>query len=115
MRLLAGTPFDREPHCERCDQLESECQCPPLDPQPQWKAPEKQTARLVAEKRKHGRVVSVVRGLAASDNDLATLLKRLKDSCGAGGTRHGDVLEIQGDHVERLRKELTAIGYKVKG
>jgi len=117
MRLLAGTKFDREPHCERCDLPESQCQCPPAEPEaaPPGKPPGKQTARLAKERRKHGRTVSVIRGLAAEDNDLPALLKSLKSSCGAGGSLHDDVLEIQGDHLDRLRQELQTIGYKVKG
>lgn len=116
MRLLAGTPFDREPHCERCDLPESRCQCPPVPPQqPLTKDPARQTARLATEKRKHGRVMTVVRGLAPQDNDLPALLKRLKSACGAGGTLSGGVIEIQGDQAARIRTELQAMGYKVKG
>ncbi len=30
--LLAGTIYDRPPRCERCDQPESDCTCPPPEP-----------------------------------------------------------------------------------
>ena len=76
--------------------------------------PEKQTATLAAEKRRKGKVVTVVRGLAAADNDQPALLTRLKSACGAGGTLDGDTLEIQGEHLERLRTLLAGIGYKVR-
>lgn len=115
MRLLAGTPFDREPHCERCDRPESECDCPPPEtPRQPVTAPEKQTLRLAEEKRKHGRVMTVVRDVA-EDNDLSALLRRLKTACGAGGTVTDGVLEIQGAHAERVRAELQAAGYRVRG
>jgi translation initiation factor 1 len=77
--------------------------------------PEKQTARLNVEKRKRGKVVTVVRGLRADGNDLPGLLGRLKAACGAGGTIKEDELEIQGDHQERLRGLLAEIGYRVRG
>jgi translation initiation factor 1 len=77
--------------------------------------PEKQTARLNVEKRKRGKVVTVVRGLPADGNDLPGLLGRLKAACGAGGTIKEDELEIQGDHLERLRGLLAEIGYRVRG
>lgn len=77
--------------------------------------PEKQTARLAVEKRKKGKIVTVVSGLAAADNDLPELLTRLKTACGAGGTLQEDSLEIQGEHLERLRNLLAEIGYRVKG
>lgn len=112
MRLFEGTEFDRPPRCERCDQLESECRCPP--PEPVRIPPEKQTARLAIESRKNGKRVTVIRGLSAVDNDLPGLLTRLKNSCGAGGTLAGDDIEIQGEHLDRLRTLLQGIGYRVK-
>jgi translation initiation factor 1 len=66
------------------------------------------------EKRKAGRVVTVIRGLAPTDNDLPALLTELKNACGAGGTVRDDSLEIQGDQLQRAKEALSAIGYKVK-
>jgi translation initiation factor 1 len=77
--------------------------------------PEKQTARLAVERRKKGKVVTVVQGLSADKNDLPALLGRLKAACGAGGTIKDDELEIQGDHLERLRGLLAGIGYRIRG
>jgi translation initiation factor 1 len=110
MRLFEGTPFDRPPRCERCGQLEADCKCPP-----ERTPPGKQTARLLIEKRKKGKHVTVIRGLAADDNDLPALLTQLKTSCGAGGTLSDDGLEIQGEQLDRVRELLTRIGYRVKG
>ena len=59
--------------------------------------------------------MTVIRGLTAAENDLSTLLTKLKTSCGAGGTIQDDSIELQGRHLERLRVELKAIGYQVKG
>ena len=115
MGLLAGTPWDRPPVCERCDKLESECSCPPEAAPSNLIPPNKQTAKLAVEKRKRGKVVTVVRGLTAVANDLPALLARLKNACGAGGTLDGDSLEVQGDHLERLRGLLGEMGYKVRG
>ena len=113
MRMFEGTPWDRPPTCERCGKPESECACPP-EPQPkQLVPPEKQTARLTVEKRKKGKLVTVIRGLSAEATDLPALLVRLKNSCGAGGTLDGDSLEIQGDHLDRLRTLLSGIGYNI--
>jgi translation initiation factor 1 len=113
MRLFEGTPFDRPPRCARCGMLEADCQCPPEPPA--RLAPEKHTARLAIEKRKQGKVVTVVRGLPAADNDLPELLKVLKTTCGAGGTLQDDMLEIQGSHLERIRAALGKLGYRVRG
>jgi translation initiation factor 1 len=69
---------------------------------------------LAVEKRKKGKVVTVVRGLPADQNDLPGLLTRLKNQCGAGGTLAGDEIEIQGEHRPRVRTILEALGYKVR-
>ncbi|MCA9060819.1 MAG: translation initiation factor [Planctomycetaceae bacterium] len=113
MRLLEGTPFDRPPRCERCDRLESECECPP--PEPQRRPPQKQTLRIGLEVRKGKRKVTVVRDLSPEDNDLPALLTQLKNRCGAGGTLKDGLLEIQGAQLDSVRDELLKIGFKVKG
>jgi len=113
MRLFAGTPFDRPQKCERCGKLEAECTCPP-PPAPRI-PPGEQTARLSIEKRKKGKVVTIVRGLPTEGNDLPELLRQLKSQCGAGGTLQADAPEIQGEHLERIRAALAQLGYRVKG
>jgi translation initiation factor 1 len=113
MRLFAGTPFDRPPKCDRCGLIEADCKCPPLPVL--CIPPTEQTARLVVEKRRKGKVVTVVRGLTANGNDFPGLLTRLKAQCGAGGTLDGDNLEIQGEHTDRIRLLLAEIGYRVRG
>ncbi|MBI1346808.1 translation initiation factor [bacterium] len=113
-RLFAGTPFDRPPTCDRCGALEADCQCPPLESPKILIPPEKQTATLRVEKRAKGKVVTVIRGLSAEGNDLPELLTRLKSHCGAGGTLVDAALEIQGDHLARLKTLLSNIGYRVK-
>lgn len=112
MRLFEGTPFDRPPRCEICNELEAVCVCPP--PEKVLTPPGKQTARLAVEKRKKGKVVTVVRGLSADDNDLPALLTRLKSTCGAGGTLKDDTLELQGDHHDQVTNLLKSLGYKVR-
>jgi translation initiation factor 1 len=98
MRLFAGTQFNRPLKCERCGALESECLCP-RQPSPP-KSGSQQIARLNKEKRPKGKIVTVIRGLA--DVGLNGLLSHLKAACGAGGTLKDGVLEIQGDHVDRI-------------
>ncbi len=113
MRLFEGTKWDRPPRCEVCGELEEECTCPP--PVAPKIPPEKQTAQLAIEKRKRGKIVTVVRGLPAEGNDLPALLAELKTACGAGGTIKDDALEIQGKHLDRIREHLTQLGYRTQG
>ena len=116
MRLFEGTPFDRPPRCEQCEELEEACTCPKPSPSAGPRIPPgKQLARLAVEKRKKGKSVTVVRGLSPDGNDLSDLLAQLKTACGAGGALKGEVLEIQGRHVDRVGKYLRDLGYRVRG
>lgn len=61
-----------------------------------------------------GKTVTVVQGLALEPAALAELAKRLKTACGSGGTAKDGVIEIQGDHCERVIERLKQDGWAVK-
>jgi translation initiation factor 1 len=61
-----------------------------------------------------GKAVTVVRGLALDAAALVTLAKQLKAVCGAGGTVKDGVIEVQGDHCERVIEALRKQGRVVK-
>jgi translation initiation factor 1 len=61
-----------------------------------------------------GKVVTVVRGLRARGPALEAVAAELKRLCGAGGTVKDGVVEIQGDHRERVAERLRALGHTVK-
>ena len=61
-----------------------------------------------------GKAVTVVRGLALDEAALAALGKRLKAACGSGGTVKDGVIEVQGDHRDRVVERLQAEGWTVK-
>ena len=61
-----------------------------------------------------GKTVTVVRGALLGPAELALLGKRLKTACGSGGTVKDGVVEIQGDHLDRLLARLKQDGFKVK-
>jgi len=65
-------------------------------------------------KGRGGKAVTLVRGLALDAAALAALGKRLRSACGAGGTAKDGVLEVQGDHVERVIEWLKQEGRTVK-
>jgi translation initiation factor 1 len=65
-------------------------------------------------KGRGGKAVTVVRGLTLDADALAALGKRLRSACGAGGTVKDGVLEVQGDHVERVIELLKNEGWTVK-
>lgn len=61
-----------------------------------------------------GKSVTVVRGLPLDAGALTATGKQLRAACGAGGTAKDGVIEVQGDHVERVVAWLTQAGYRVR-
>jgi len=98
--------------CPACRQPVAQCVCrknaaavPPGDG----------IVRLFFEtKGRGGKGVTVVRGLGLDEAALAALGKKLKAACGVGGTAKDGVVELQGDHRDRVMALLVAQGLKVK-
>lgn len=65
-------------------------------------------------KGRAGKGVTVVRGLPLDTAALTTLGKQLKSSCGTGGTVKDGVVEVQGDHRDRVIEVLKSQGFVVK-
>lgn len=65
-------------------------------------------------KGRGGKAVTLVKGVLRDEAGLAALGKQLKAACGSGGTVKDGVIEIQGDHVDRVMAALKAQGHTVK-
>ena len=77
--------------------------------------PHEQTVYLHCDSRgRGGKTVTLVKKLVLSENDMKALAARLKQVCGSGGTVKDGVIEIQGEHREKIAEELKRLGYKVK-
>jgi translation initiation factor 1 len=82
--LCAGLPL------ELCSQLETESQ----------------VVKIKLERRKLGKVVTVVEGIDSKAFDLKKLASYLKSKLAAGGTFKNGRIEIQGDHRVKIKKIL---------
>jgi translation initiation factor 1 len=77
--------------------------------------PQQQTVYLHREsKGRGGKAVTLIKGLVLSEGELSALTKKLKQACGSGGTVKDGVIEIQGEHREKIADTLRKLGYKVK-
>ena len=65
-------------------------------------------------KGRGGKAVTIVRGLTMEAVELDKLAKQLKAACGSGGTVKDGVVEVQGDHCEKVIDLLKAQGHTVK-
>ncbi len=77
--------------------------------------PQQQTVYLHRESSgRAGKAVTLVKKLSLSEEALKALAKKLKQECGTGGTVKEGVIEIQGEHREKIADVLQKLGYKVK-
>jgi translation initiation factor 1 len=65
-------------------------------------------------KHRGGKAVTVIRGLLGDAASLDKIAKQLKAACGSGGTVKDGVVEVQGDHCEKVMALLESQGHKVK-
>ena len=65
-------------------------------------------------KGRKGKGVTLVDGLPLDEKALKALAKKLKQTCGTGGSLKNGVIEIQGDKRDAIEAELKKQGYKVK-
>jgi translation initiation factor 1 len=98
--------------CPQCRQAQADCRCAALAKA----APAGDGIVRVSRESKGrgGKTVTLVRGLALDDAAFQALGKRLRSACGAGGTAKDGVLEIQGDHRERVLALLLQEGIRGK-
>ena len=62
-------------------------------------------------KGRKGSGVSLIIGLALSEKELKVLAKKLKQICGSGGAVKNGIIEIQGEHRDKLVAELYKLGF----
>ncbi|OYU81156.1 MAG: stress response translation initiation inhibitor YciH [Burkholderiales bacterium PBB5] len=97
--------------CPACRQPIADCQCAAVKARPVGDG----IVRVSREtKGRAGKGVTLVKGLPLADAELTALGKKIKTACGSGGTVKDGVVEVQGDHCERVMAFLQGMGYTVK-
>jgi translation initiation factor 1 len=65
-------------------------------------------------KGRGGKGVTLIKGLPLDEAALLQLAKQLKSACGSGGTVKDGVIEVQGEHRDRLVELLEKQGWTVR-
>lgn len=98
--------------CPECSQVLAQCICKSVA-----KAHSTGDGRVRVTRETKGRggkSVTIVKGLALDPLALASLGKQLRTACGSGGTVKDGVIEVQGDHCERVIEALKKFGHDAK-
>lgn len=97
-----GLVYSTDPNFSLEDEQSSEESLPPA----------KQKLRILLEtKQRGGKAVTVVYGYIGSNEDLEELGKKLKTSCGTGGSVKDREILVQGDQREKVLQWLLKNGY----
>jgi len=84
----------------------------PIDIEEGLKLIERETQKIVVttEKRSYGKTVTIISGI---EEEVAKgILKNLKKKLGCGGTFKNGVIELQGDHRDKIKSLLVEEGFK---
>ncbi len=91
--------------CEKCGLPKDLCVCEDI-------AREQQRVKIFVVKRRYGKLVTVIEGL--DRKTITSLAKKLKGICASGGTIKNGRIELQGGHLETVKKCLDGGGYQVE-
>ncbi|MCX5592696.1 stress response translation initiation inhibitor YciH [Alcaligenes endophyticus] len=111
---LSGLVYSTElgSTCPNCRQALEACTCQAVAAKP---PPSDGRAWVRYEtKGRKGKGVTTVQGLQVTAEQLAELAKTLKNYCGSGGTVKGWIIEIQGEHGDKILAKLRQLGFKTR-
>ena len=93
--------------CEVCGLPKEICVCEDI-------AREQQKITIQVDKRRYGKMMTIVDGINTYDLDIDTLVTQLKSKCACGGTIKDGKIELQGDHRNKVKEALEKMGFTVE-
>ncbi len=93
--------------CPKCGLPKEICVCEEI-------AREQQNITIAIDRRRYGKMMTIVDGLNPHDLDLSSLISNLKSICACGGTIKDGKIELQGDHRSKVKDALEKMGFVVE-
>lgn len=93
--------------CAKCGLPKEICVCEDI-------AREQQKIEITVDKRRYGKMMTIVDGINPNELDIDTLITKLKKKCASGGTIKEGRIELQGDHRTKVRETLEEMGFIVE-
>nr|WP_320137153.1 translation initiation factor Sui1 [uncultured Amphritea sp.] len=113
---LSGLVFSTEKGqlCPGCKEAVDQCICDQLADQQRLENLDGVIRIRRETSGRKGKGVTTITGVPLAEKALKELAKKLKQQCGTGGSLKDGIIEIQGDHREKLKQLLEKQGYRVK-
>jgi len=92
--------------CAKCGLPQDLCVCETI-------AREEQKITISVVDRRFGKLATTIGGLDEKTINLKELAKKLKTKLACGGTLKEGVIELQGNHVEKVKEELAKLGFNI--
>ncbi len=92
-------------NCPKCGLPKDICVCKTI-------AREEQKIEVRISTRRFGKEVTVVDGLDDQDLDIRDLESKLKSKLACGGTSKDGTIELQGNHMRRIKDVLVSLGFE---
>ncbi len=70
-----------------------------------------QWIKITTDKKRYGKIVTVVSGFDKGI-DVKKTAKALKNELACGGTYKNGVIELQGDHIKKIKLALIKLGFE---
>lgn len=90
--------------CTKCGLPKELCICETI-------AKEGQQIKVKTEKRRYGKLMTLITGISHKEINLKEVAKKLKSKFACGGTVKADTIELQGDHKNKVKEELIKLGF----
>lgn len=90
--------------CSTCGLPEDLCVCETI-------AKESQKVRIYIERKKFGKKYTVVEGIDTKAIDIKEVAKNLKSKLACGGTTKEGIIELQGEHIQKVMDFLVELGF----
>jgi len=90
--------------CPKCGLPKEACVCEVI-------AKSEQKIRVELVKKRYGKMVTMVTGIDPKDVDLKGIAKELKNELACGGTVKNNEIELQGEHVKKVKEKLVSLGF----
>jgi translation initiation factor 1 len=74
-------------------------------------AKEQQRILIRTEKKRYGRMMTLVEGIDSKSFDTKEIMKKMKQKMACGGTVKNGVIELQGDHKQKVKELLVEMGF----